>query len=124
MSADLTDELMLLLGDDGFFTLTEAYGGTRLYVPGDIGRSGLPETIGAENAARLSNSFPGGYIRIPLARWFRAGRYRQSGMSNRDIARKLGLTESSIDDMFRKLKRLEPGRHLPQKDPRQIDLFD
>jgi len=124
MTEHLTEELTDLLGEDGFYQLTEAYAGTRLYVPGDIARSELPSVIGAENARRLSNVFPGGYIRIPLARSFRAARYRLEGLSNRDIARRLGLSEGGVDKLFAREGKKAPRPQRSKKDTRQIDMFD
>lgn len=124
MNDDLTSELMAALGEDGFFRLTEAHGGTRLYVPEDPARSELPSTIGFDNTFRLSKLFPGGYIRVPLAREFRAIRYRNNGTSNRDIARKLGITESGVDNLIRRVRNKEPGKIRAKKDPRQIDMFE
>lgn len=120
---ELTDELMQALGDDGFFALTEAYGGTRLYVPGNPDRSELPAAIGHDNAIRLSNLFPGGYIRVPLAREFRAARYRDGGASNRDIARRLGITEGGVDRLFQRRLSRQPELKKSKKDPRQTELF-
>lgn len=124
MTEDLTAELMNALGEDGFFLLVEAHAGTRLYIPGNIDRSELPAAIGADNAAKLSRLFPGGYIRVPLARTFRALRYRQSGASNADVARRLGLTESGVEQLFSRARKVDPDKVRRPRDPRQTDLFD
>lgn len=114
---------MTTLGDEGFFALVEAHAGMRLYVPADPGRSELPQTIGFDNAARLSKLYPGGYIRVPLAREFRALRYREAGLGNRDIARRLGLTENGVEKLMKRARTAHPGRGAKPKDPRQMDLF-
>lgn len=119
---DLTEELLDLLGEDGLFRLAEAHGGTRLYVPGNIDRSELPAQIGIDNAARLSNLFPGGYIRVPLARVLRAKRYRENGESNAQIARRLGLTEHGVQRLLSRQRKRE-GRPGKPSDDRQSDLF-
>ncbi|MGC4407541.1 winged helix-turn-helix transcriptional regulator [Rhizobium rosettiformans] len=123
MSEDNVGELMTALGDDGFFALVEAHAGVRLYVPEDLARSELPKAIGFENAARLSKLYPCGYIKVPLARPFRALRYREAGMSNRDIARRLGLTESGVEKLLKRARTANPGRGGKPKDPRQLELL-
>ncbi len=123
MSEDLTTELMDILGEDGFFTLTESYAGVRLYVPGDPARSELPAIIGHDNAIRLSNVFPGSYVRVPLARTFRAMRYRDAGLTNREIARRLGLAENGVEKLFIRVKKRRPELARRTGDDRQTDLF-
>lgn len=122
--ADLTNELLTALGEDDFIVLTEKFGGLRLFVPGDIGRSELPNTLGATAALRLSKLYPGGYIRVPLAREIRAARYRQSGMSNRDIARSLGIAETSVDKLIKRVRREKPEAVARPKDTCQLDILD
>lgn len=123
MSEDLTSELMDALGDDGFFALTEAYAGTRLYVPGNPSRSDLSTTIGVDHARRLSQIFPGSYIKVPLARTFRALRYRSAGASNAEVARRLGLTENGVERLFARANKAKPQKARKSHDERQIDLF-
>lgn len=123
MNADLTGELLAALGDDGFFRLTEVYAGVRLYVPANIDRSELPEAIGADIAARLAKAYPGGYIRVPLAREFRARRYVEQGLTVRDIALRLGLTETGVNKLIRRARRSKPLLRPSRKDPRQLDLL-
>ncbi|MDR6102773.1 CRP-like cAMP-binding protein [Agrobacterium larrymoorei] len=123
MATDLTNELLSALGDDGFFSLVEAHAGVRLYIPGDPDRSELPSTIGVDAAYRLAKAYPGGYIRVPLAREFRARRYVAEGLSNRDIAKRLGLTESGIERLLKRARKRGALKPRRKKDPRQIDMF-
>lgn len=123
MSEDLTQELMDTLGEDGFFRLVEAHAGLRLYIPAHIDRSELSDTIGIEATARLCNLYRGGYIKVPLAREFRALRYREAGLSNKDIARRLGLTETGVELLFQRARRTKPERGSKPQDPRQLRLF-
>ncbi|EHS51513.1 hypothetical protein PDO_1904 [Rhizobium sp. PDO1-076] len=123
MSEDFVGDLKQALGDDGFFALVEAHAGMRLYVPADPGRSELPTTIGLETASRLSKVYPGGYIKVPLAREFRALRYREAGLGNRDIARRLGLTETGLEKLMKRARTANPERGTKPKDTRQMDLF-
>lgn len=104
MNERLTDDLIDLLGEEVFVLLVEAFGGTRLYVrhnpaPND----GLSETIGATNAALLAERYAPDVLRIPLARQLRARHYRAAGLSNAQIARKLGITETGVDKLFKRM---------------------
>lgn len=119
---ELVETLLQELGDDGFFRLVEAHAGIRLYIPENPARSELPATIGDEAAGRLSKLYPCGYIKIPLAREFRAKRYREAGMSNSQIARRLGLTETGVELLFKRLGKRQPVTKR-RKDSRQMDLF-
>ncbi|MBB4955578.1 DNA-binding NarL/FixJ family response regulator [Agrobacterium vitis] len=123
MSEDLTAELMARLSEDDFFALVEAYAGVRLYVPADPTRSELPETIGMNAALRLAKEWPGGYIRVPLARAFRVRRYVESGMTNRAVAKRLGLTESAVERLLKRVRENKPVLRPRKKDPRQIEMF-
>lgn len=121
-NADVDIGLLELLGEDGFFRLTEAYAGVRLFVPRNPERSDVPERIGYETAALLSKAYGGNYLRVPLARTLRARRYRAMEMSNRDIAIRLGLTETAVQKIFTREKKA--GREMRSKrDPRQLDMF-
>lgn len=123
MSDDLTNELLNLLGKDDFFTLVEAHAGMRLYVPADPARSDLPDTIGMNATLRLAQSWLGCYIKVPLARDFRARRYIESGMSNRAIAQRLGMTESAVERLLKRIRQNKPLPRLTKKDTRQIEMF-
>nr|WP_286089337.1 sigma factor-like helix-turn-helix DNA-binding protein [Rhizobium skierniewicense] len=103
--------------------MVEAHAGVRLYIAADPARSELPATIGVDAAHRLAKAYPGGYIRVPLAREFRARRYVDEKMSNRDIARRLGLTESGVERLLKRARKREPLTSRRKKDPRQIDMF-
>lgn len=122
MSEGLETDLQAELGDDGFFRLVEAHAGIRLYIPENPTRSELPSTIGDAAAERLSKLYPCGYIKIPLAREFRATRYREAGMSNSQIARRLGLTETGVELLFKRLGKRQPVTKR-RTDIRQMDLF-
>lgn len=123
MSEESTADLMELLGADGFYSLVEALGGLRIYVPGDLTRSELPAQIGYEAAARLSKAYTNGYIKVPLAREFRVRRYIEAKMSNRDIAKRFGLTEAGVAKLIRRARQKEPLPPRRKKDPRQIEMF-
>ncbi|KNY13622.1 hypothetical protein AKG11_28220 [Shinella sp. SUS2] len=121
---DLTNELLAKLGEDDFLLLVERAGGARLYVPGDLTRSDLPSLVGVEMADRLSKLYRNNYIRVPLARDIRISRYRKAGMSNREIARTLGISESGVDKAIQRGKRRRPADFPKKKDERQMDMLD
>ncbi len=123
MSENLAPDLLAMLGEKAFFALVEAHAGIRLYVPADPHRSQLPETIGYDAALRLARAYPGGYIRIPLARVFRTIQYTRSGMSNSEIARRLGVTERGVEQLLQRARTQEPVHRPRKKDPRQLEMF-
>jgi hypothetical protein len=116
----LTDTLLRLLGPAGLIRLAEHHGGTRLYVPQSPERSQLVDELGLDALQKLSDRFGRDYINVPLARELRARHYRAAGLSNADVARKLGLAESAVNRLFRRMD------NVPTKgsgDPRQLKLF-
>lgn len=117
----LVAELLTLLGEDGLIRLAEEHAGIRLYVPSNIDRSQLIETVGADIANRLSRRYGGDYISVPMVRDIRARRYRdQHGLSNSQIARRLGITESGVEKLFNR----SPVKYRTKKsDDRQIEMF-
>jgi hypothetical protein len=114
---NLGESLHSLLGDEGYLSLLEAYGGLRLYVPQNTANSNLSEDIGEEPAKLLSDEYGREYIRVPLAREFRALQYRKNGWTNRQIASRLCLTESGLERIFQKLRSKSPAL-VPPPPPR------
>lgn len=114
-------KLNALLGDEGYLALLEAHGGLRLYIPLNAEHSNLSEDIGTEAAKRLSEEYGRDYIRVPLARDFRALQYRLKGWNNRQIASRLCLTESGVERLFQKLKRRSPNLVPPAPRPKRIE---
>ena len=105
MSDRLGHELLALLGESAFVALASAFCGRRLYVPGAIATDHeIAQTIGNDAAARLSARMAPAVIRVPLAREMRARHYRAAGLSNGEIATKLGLTETGVDKLFRRMQ--------------------
>lgn len=101
MSRALSTNLKALLGDTAFVALTEAFGGTRLYIPHNLTADHeIAKAIGLDLALKLSKRYAPDTIRVPLAREDRAVHYRANGLSNPQIARKLGMTEAGIDQLF------------------------
>ncbi|MCQ9148395.1 hypothetical protein HWX16_17015 [Ochrobactrum intermedium] len=117
----LVAELLGLLGEDGLIRLAEEHAGIRLYVPSNIDRSQLIDSVGIDIANKLSRRYGGDYISVPLVRDLRARRYRDDdGLSNAQIARKLGITENGVEKLFQR----SPVKYRTKKsDDRQIEMF-
>lgn len=97
------DELLHLLGEEAFLALVDAFGGRRLYVAGRFPDDHpVARAIGPDAAARLSCRYAPDILRVPLAREHRARHYRAQGMSNGEIATKLGMTETGVEQLFRR----------------------
>lgn len=125
----LSAELLEILGEDVFIRLVEHHAGCRLFVPIKVAttrrfeRSGieiqrfhdLAREVGLEAAQLLSARYGGDYIRVPLARTARAKRYRLEGLSLAKIAVRLGVGETGVDKLFRRLRgwRDNKPRFLP-----------
>ncbi|MER8814352.1 MULTISPECIES: hypothetical protein [unclassified Mesorhizobium] len=113
-------ELLSLIGLADFVRLAETYGGRRLYVPASGDDTALVRSLGAAAAQKLARRYSGSYIRVPLARELRARQYRANGASNGEIAGRLGITETGVDKLFRRM----PDKPVKgSRDPRQTDLF-
>ncbi|MER8964472.1 hypothetical protein NKI25_01910 [Mesorhizobium sp. M0808] len=121
MSEELRSaELLAMLGPADFVRLAETYGGRRLYVPASGDDTDLAKNLGAAAAKKLARRYSGSYIRVPLARELRARQYRANGASNGEIAGRLGITETGVDKLFRRM----PDKPVKgSSDPRQTDLF-
>ncbi len=117
--AGLSSELFNLLGKEDFLRLVEAFGGSRLYVPASEQGTALSKRLGGQAAAKLARSYAKTYVRVPLARELRARHYRAAGHSNAEIARRLGMTESGIDQLFARMV----DKPRKGEDPRQLQLF-
>jgi hypothetical protein len=106
MSEQLTESLRTLLGDPALVSLSQTFGGRRLYVPEKIGDDhSITAAIGAAAAAKLSRRYSLAFIRVPLARELRARHYRAIGKSNGEIASLLGITETGVDKLFARMDR-------------------
>ena len=116
----LVAELFSLLGEDGLIRLAEEFGGIRLYVPSAGETSQVTNVLGSEIANQLSQHYERNYIGVPLMREMRARRYRDEGLSNAKIARKLGITENGVVKLFMR----QPVKYrIKRLDSRQIEMF-
>lgn len=104
MNERLSQDLLDLLGEAAFVVFTQAFGGTRLYVPPKIAADHeIVATIGVEAAGRLQRRYSPAVIRVPLAREVRARFYRGQNKTNTQIARLLGITETGVDKLFARI---------------------
>lgn len=101
----LTDELLDLIGAKAMFDLVVSYGGTRLYVP-RYRREATAEIegLGTEASRSLAEAFGGLLIRVPLCREFKLVVYEGRGLSNAQIAVKLGITETGVGKIKRRVQ--------------------
>lgn len=86
--------------------LAEAFGGTRVYVPKNIGASHpIAEAIGIVAAQALLGRIGNENVRIPLARDLRARYYCNAGVSLAQIARRLGMSEVGVQRLLKRIGR-------------------
>lgn len=96
-------DLEQLIGEEALVALAEAFGGTRLYVPARMThRHEIAQAIGMDAARKLSDRLAPDVIKVPLAREQRALHHRAAGLSNAQIARRLGITETGVEALFRR----------------------
>ncbi len=118
MSAKPGPELVALIGEKALVRLAEAFGGTRLYVPANMPADhAIVRAIGVDAAGRLSERLAPDVVRVPLAKDLRARHYRAAGRSNAQIASALGMTETGVEKLFRRMP------DAPKKGSDQLDLF-
>ena len=107
-------ELIEVIGEDGLIMLANEYAGTRLYVPAKMYLTHrIVEVIGVAKAKALAERFGPDVIQVPLARELRAQSYRSQGQGNKWIAVRLGLTETGVECIFKRLR--EQGVDVPLK---------
>lgn len=93
--------LLAAIGEGPLLLLIERYAGTRIYVPSTpVGAATLERVVGsAEAAAKLVEALSAmgaEVIRVPLAKAWRARIYHGRGMSQAEIALKLGCNEVTV----------------------------
>lgn len=109
----LAETLTELIGVRAYLALVEHYGGTRLFVAKTPSRSGLSDKIGHEAAEKLTEAYAAEYIKVPLDRELRARHYKTQGLSNAEIARRLGITESGVERLFKRVRNSNDSKQLP-----------
>jgi len=119
----LTLHLKAILGEEGFVLLAEALGGVRAYIPYSFGDDHeIVRLLGREAAEKLSRAMAPAAIRVPLGRRERALYWRAQGLSDRQIALKLGITENGVGKLFARQADL-PDRPGSAKNAGQLSLF-
>ncbi len=120
----LLTHLRAVLGEEGFVHFCQALGGTRVYVPYKCrDENEIVEAIGRELADKLSRALARATIRVPLARRERALYFRGTeGLSNAQIARKLGITEGGVNKLFAREQDL-PDKAASGRSPAQFELL-
>lgn len=106
MSGDgLVETAREVLGEEGFMLFCHAFGGTRVYVPLKISDdSEIVEAIGRPLAEELARALAPDTIRVPMMRKERALWLRKRGLSNAQVARKLGISEQAINKLFQRAR--------------------
>lgn len=111
-------ELEALIGTAALVRLAEAFGGTRLFIPTTMTASHpIAKAVGSEAAKVLTSRLAPDVVRVPLAREQRALHYRAIGDSNATIARKLCMTETGVEKLFKR----RPD--APEKGSAQLPLI-
>lgn len=120
----LLEHLRALLGEEGFVNFCQELGGTRVYIPYKCRDDNeIVAAIGRAAADKLSRALAPATIRVPLARRDRALYFRcQKGLSNAQIARKLGITEGGVNRLFARESDL-PDKGGSGKPRAQLTLF-
>lgn len=93
---DTLGTLIGLIGKDEAFALVGAFSGRRLFIPRRTEGTKLRDAISAAAAGIMAAQFGGLYLKIPLARQWRAAVYRERGMSWSGIATAIGCSESAV----------------------------
>lgn len=100
--------LIEVLGLDDALRLIEAHGGTTLWIPKGVDnssarlRENFEQRFGKKMTRELIRSFGGGAIKVPLCPDWRTALYEHQGLSQTEIALKLGCHS---DTVWRRLKR-------------------
>jgi hypothetical protein len=107
--------------------LIEAHGGTAIYVPQRHEKSDLRDTLDAGLIERLRQRYAGDWMRVPQAKAWRVQVYRGRGMTIRDIALRLTMTESGVYKSLRLAglsNTLSSAPTSRQAAGQQLDLLD
>lgn len=117
MSNQQETALLELLGEEGYFSLVEHFGGLVTYIPKRTDLTVMSKRIGERLATLLADNYGGEHLDIPLSRPFRAKVLYARGKTIKDIALHLTMTERHVYKVLETLTPLE-------REYRQRDLFE
>ncbi len=118
-----TDQLKATLDEEGLILFVQALAGTRVYISHNWKDDHeVVKAIGRDRADKLSREMAPAHIRVPLLRRERALYYRAAGLTNGQIARNLGITETAVQKIFKREGGL-PERPKRVKSPTQLELL-
>lgn len=116
-----------IYGDEIAQEILDRFPGLRFYVPKKVSTNSSLANLSKEAADALINQFGGGHIYVQSKRRSFEDTYRQiedlvdKGMSTRDIALKLGITQAYV---FQVRSKAGAPKISSKRDPRQLPLFD
>ena len=114
-----------LIGATATLALVRAFGGLLVYFPENPPPQGpLAKAIGLEAAQILGQAWARDRRRVPLARHWQARCLQAEGKNQREIARKLGVTETAVHDLLYGRRLSRETRDLRGLPPLQPDLFE
>lgn len=114
-------------GDDIAQEILDRFPGLRFYVPKKLSKNSALHALSAPAAAALIQLFGGGHIYVQSKRRSFEDTYRQiedlvdQGMSTRDIALKLGITQAYV---FQVRNKAGAPKIANKPDRRQLPLFE
>ncbi|HEV2556828.1 MAG TPA: helix-turn-helix domain-containing protein [Bosea sp. (in: a-proteobacteria)] len=106
--------LVELIGEKAALRLLEERGGTRVYVSDAKEGRALVEIVGLDAAAAMRRKYGATRVKLPIGRQWRVLCYKAMGISRPKIARRVGCSETTVDDIVK--------RH-GRPDTTQLDLF-
>jgi hypothetical protein len=122
LTAELLSEIAQLVGVEAALVIARRFGGRRLYIPRRPGDGHkIVRCIGREGARRLGAALGGEGFIIPCARsylrWLDARALRILGLSNAEIAERIGVNERHVR---RLLHGFRPERYAADETVRAI----
>lgn len=112
-SSELLDELVAVVGHDGYCALAWAFGGGKFYVPRWPPEAGLAashpivKALGAARARAFCDHFAGSDIVLPLGPWRRRAvlDLAAKDLSGDEIARQLRISRSWVYEVLAEARR-------------------
>jgi DNA-binding NarL/FixJ family response regulator len=104
-ATDDVAHLVSVIGDEATFRLLDARAGTRVYVSEVDRPESLVAIIGLDAARKMRATYGATRVRLPVGRQWRVLCYKAMGLSRPKIARKLGCSETTVDDIIKRYGR-------------------